>query len=106
MLRVTDISPGVTYNAELQAGSQQFYRITIPSGNVKLTASIESSIATVIELYNGNGERITYNNSGKNVKVSPYYALLVGEYFIKVAGYYNTTAGSYSLHVTTEAVTR
>ncbi len=36
-LQLTDITPGTVYNAVLQSGAQQYYRVTIPRGNVRFT---------------------------------------------------------------------
>jgi hypothetical protein len=100
---VTEITPGMAYNAILQ-GNEQLYRVTVPTGTLKLTAYTESGMDTVICVYSAAGNVIAEDDdSGSDYNARASVIVSAGTYFIGVREY-DGGAGQYSLNVLTESV--
>jgi hypothetical protein len=99
-ISVTNITPGRSLNATLQANTTHWYRVVVPSAG-NLIAYTESSIDTEMWLYNETVTQLEYNDDGgsnSNARISRN--VNAGTYYIAVRGY-SGRAGSYSLHVST-----
>jgi len=98
---ITNITPGRTHNATLQANDSHLYSVTVPAG--RLTAYTESNMDTVMRVYNSSGTEIAYDDdsgSGGNARIR--ISVTAGTYFIRVWGYGGSYTGPYSLYTLTE----
>lgn len=105
IVQATNITPGTAYSATLQSGGEHLYRVTVPSGRVRLTAYTESGIDTQMWIYDDGWKELAYDDdsgSGNNARIS--INVSAGTYFISIKGYDRNDAGAYSLSVTTQNI--
>ena len=98
---ITNISAGRVHSAELQGTIEQLYNIRVPAG--RLIAYTESSVDTVMHIYNSRGQEIASDDdSGTNLNARVDIVVPAGTYTIEVRGFSSRDVGSYTLHTLTQ----
>ena len=100
---ITNITSGRPTNAILQGTSEHVYNITVPAG--MLIAYTESSLDTLMRIYNAQGQEIAYDDdSGYDLNASISVRVPAGTYTIEVRGLWSNDVGPYTLYALSEPV--
>ena len=95
---VTNITAGRPHNAVLQGETVQLYSVTVRAGT--LVAYTESSLDTVMHVFNAQGEQIAFDDdSGDELNARISVSVPAGTYTIQVCGWDSSDVGPYTLHV-------
>ena len=98
---ITNIETGRPLSSILQGTTEQLYSVTVPAG--RITAFTESSLDTVMRIYNAQGEQIAFDDdSGTDLNARIDTSVSAGTYTIEIRGWSSDDTGPYTLHVFTQ----